>query len=378
MVKPIPILLAALSGALIQCAPRPKKASPLGNPVRLDLTSASLNTASGKPVKFHVSLPPGFQARADMVEAHGWSVRRLFEGKVPADGRLQWEWDGRDDSGETVPDEAYTPRVKAILGADTLIYDPPRFSGGETFAIAKATVDLGAGTVTYALEKNSRVMVRAGQKKGMLLKSVAHLAPRLKGTVTEFWNGWDGDHLLSAKDLEDWNLVISGFDLPENAIVTYGNPRTSYREYLRRRFSREIDVGEFPNASPGFAAAAGKRKEINMHYFQPLLRDFPPTLEMDFPNSSAKAPEGIPILEGSQRVMVDIAPSENPFNRDQQFEVGFFLDGKFIAEDEMGYAPYNWIWNVADVPAGEHILSVNLSSFRDQIGTKSMRVRVRH
>jgi hypothetical protein len=378
MVKPIPLLLAALTGTLMQCAPGPQKIPPSGNPVRLEVSSASLNTASGKAVRIRVSLPPGSQARADMVDAHGWPVRRLFEGKVPADGRLQWEWDGRDDSGETVPNEAYTPKLSAILGVDTLIYDPPRFSGGETFTISKATVDLSAGTVTYALEKNSRVMVRAGRKKGMLLKSVAHLAPRLKGTVTEFWNGSDGDNLLSAKDLEDWNLVISGFALPENAIVTYGNQRTSYREYLWRRFSREIEAGDFPNASPGFVAVAGKRKEINMHFFQPLLRDFPPTLEMDFPNSSGKTPEGIPILEGSQRVMVDIALSEKSFNRDQQFEVGLFLDGKFIAEDEMGYAPYNWIWNVSDVPAGEHILSVNLSSFRDQIGTKSVKVRIGH
>jgi len=48
----------------------------------------------------------------------------------------------------------------------------------------------------------------------------------------------------------------------------------------------------------------------------------------------------------------------------------------FYAEDETGYTPFNWVWDLQDVTEGEHLLTVNLSGFKDQIGLISKKVMV--
>jgi len=44
--------------------------------------------------------------------------------------------------------------------------------------------------------------------------------------------------------------------------------------------------------------------------------------------------------------------------------------------DETGYTPFNWVWDLSNVKEGEHLLTVNVSSFKDQIGVLSRKVRV--
>ncbi len=55
-------------------------------------------------------------------------------------------------------------------------------------------------------------------------------------------------------------------------------------------------------------------------------------------------------------------------------EIGMFVDGRYYAEDEVGYTPYNWVWDSSDVEPGERVLTINVSSFKDQIGVKSLKV----
>ena len=38
---------------------------------------------------------------------------------------------------------------------------------------------------------------------------------------------------------------------------------------------------------------------------------------------------------------------------------------------------FNWVWDLTDVKEGVHILTVNLSGFKDQIGIKSQKVIVK-
>ncbi len=55
---------------------------------------------------------------------------------------------------------------------------------------------------------------------------------------------------------------------------------------------------------------------------------------------------------------------------------GAFLDGEYYSEEEVGYVPYNWVWNVGNLEAGEYILTVNLSSFKDIIGIQSHKIKI--
>ena len=370
-------LAAAL--LLLGCAPGPAPQGTGGQSLRVSVAVTSFNPSRGKVAPIRVEVPWRCALRVEICDPHGLPVRKVWQGKSAGNAAIAIDWDGKDDSGGVVPDEAYYVKVMAMRGpGDTVVYDPALVSGGQTFNVQGTQVNLDNGTLSYTLDKDARIYVRAGEKKGLLVKSIVHGAPRIKGQVTEYWDGRDADGLISVRDMGAWALVVSGYTLPDNSIIAYGNGREAYRDYFRARFPREIAAMDFPNASPGFAAAVSKRENVNLHYYQPLLRDFPPKVSVEFPNAGAPNKAGMAVLRGTQRVLVNIDENDRIFNRDQQFELGFFIDGKFSAEDEIGYVPYNWIWNVTDLPEGEHVFTVNLASFRDQIGTKSIKVLVQH
>jgi hypothetical protein len=75
-------------------------------------------------------------------------------------------------------------------------------------------------------------------------------------------------------------------------------------------------------------------------------------------------------------VKVELDERDKIIFANEQYEVAFFLDTEFYAEEEVGYSPYNWVWDLSQVEEGEHVLTVNLSSFKDQIGILSKKVRV--
>lgn len=81
-------------------------------------------------------------------------------------------------------------------------------------------------------------------------------------------------------------------------------------------------------------------------------------------------------LKGKTLVKVVLNEEDKVIFQNQQFEIVFFLDNEFYAEDEAGYTPFNWVWDLLNVEEGEHVLTVNLSSFKDQIGVMSRKVRV--
>jgi len=46
------------------------------------------------------------------------------------------------------------------------------------------------------------------------------------------------------------------------------------------------------------------------------------------------------------------------------------------AQAERGYLPLNWTWELTQFPPGEHVLTVNISSFRGQVGVASRKILV--
>ena len=96
---------------------------------------------------------------------------------------------------------------------------------------------------------------------------------------------------------------------------------------------------------------------------------------MTFPESDLDG-DSIPLLKDKALVRVELDEKDRPYFKNQQFEVVFFLNGEFYTEAEMGYVPYNWLWNLEGVMEGEYILTTNISSFRDQIGMCSRKIKV--
>jgi hypothetical protein len=53
------------------------------------------------------------------------------------------------------------------------------------------------------------------------------------------------------------------------------------------------------------------------------------------------------------------------------------VDYQFKSEEELGYMPLSWNYTPNGLTKGEHILTVNISSFTGQVGLKSYKFIVK-
>ncbi len=270
-------------------------------------------------------------------------------------------WDGQDESGQPVPDEAYTFVVE---GADGSIYDPTTFSGGEVQDIRDATFE-DTGTVSYKLPAPSRVLMRLGIRNGPMYRTLVDWQPRPAGKVIEHWDGFDADQLVKLLDREDFTALVTDVTLPEATVITYGNDAETYREYKLGRGKDRPQKPERPSDDE-----AGQR--FRPDALVPPAWARAPRVEMTFPD----IPEAgaVPTVKRAVNVRIDVAEEDKPRLMEDQFEVLLFVDGQFFAEAERGYLPLNWKWELNQFPPGERILTVNISSFRGQVGVKSRKI----
>lgn len=284
-------------------------------------------------------------------------------------GKHRIPWDGRDINGDIVPDEAYFFTITARDGEKAIkqVYDPCVFSGGVEQDLSKASINDQAGTIEYRLSEMARVRIRLGISGGPLLYTLVDWEPRTAGRVTEYWDGWDKDHLIRLRRHPRFKMIISRLSLPENSIIAYGNKQTDYFAY-----SREISRPEKKEHNP---PSAYSDRNVSFHAQIPRLKDRSPEVVMTFPQKAGSKNDAA-LLEGKTLVRVELGDQDKAFFREMKYEICFFLDGEFYAEEEAGYSPYNWLWDTELLEPGTYILTVNLASFKDQIGILSKKIKV--
>lgn len=332
------------------------------------ISGTSFNPKRGEDIGILYTLKESARVVIDIYDPDYGLIKRLIDNKTKKAGKNKVIWDGKDEKGGVVPNEAYFFTIKAITESNAKdIYDPATFSGGIEHDITKVKIDSISQTLTYKLPEMGRVMIRIGIKGGPLLRNLVQWEPRIAGEVTEFWNGMDEDNLFDLRNDPNFKMIITYFTLHENSVITYGNKDISYREYKSANIP-EITKEKRPRND--------KLTGISPHYKIPRVVDYAPQITMTFPLVKERDSNGIPLLKGKVLVRVELNKNEKEFFTNQQYEVAFFLDKLFHAEEEVGYSPYNWVWNVSSVSEGEHILTLNMSSFKDQIGVISKKVKI--
>jgi hypothetical protein len=96
---------------------------------------------------------------------------------------------------------------------------------------------------------------------------------------------------------------------------------------------------------------------------------------MSFPELD-KGGSSIPTVKDRLVVRVDVPQKDRDVLLNQQYEIIMFVDTVFHAEEERGYLPFNYSWELKDLPPGEHVLTTNIITFNDQIGVGSRKIRV--
>jgi hypothetical protein len=328
------------------------------------LSTDSFNPTRGEKLRLAYNLAQSDRVTIRIYDPDGGLVRTLIEEAPRQSGKQEEAWDGRDDDGLLVPNEAFMFTVETLSRS---VYDPMTFSGGVVGDVTDAHFD--AGTLSYNIPKASRVLIRLGLHNGPMLKTLVDWQPRTGGSITEYWDGYDENKLVILREHKDFSTLITFVTLPDTTVITYGNESETYRNYKLGRAknrTQKVDRPYVSDPSPGRARPVGLVPPAWAHAPRPL---------MTLLKYEAAASE-IPTVGNVVDVHVAVAPDDIDYLLRDQFEIIFFVDGVFFAEAERGYLPFNWSWESMQIPPGEHVLTVNISSFKGQVGVASRKVKL--
>lgn len=331
-------------------------------------SAASFNPSRGDRVELRYSLSRDARVTVRAYDADRQLVRTLASDAERKAGQNREVWDGKDLDGAFVPNEAYFFCVEADDGSgQKVVYDPFTFSGGESADIMQGEVSRETGTLSYKLSQPSRVLMRAGIPGSALLKTVVDWQPRVAGEITEYWNGKDEDNLVDVLGFPNHQLVLTYFTLPETSVITVGNSKYDYRAYkaglkTQRPFKEDRPMSNARRLSP--------------HFLKPRVTDRAFKVVLDFPELGATAAGVVPEVRDKLLVRAAAADADKDVTLDQQFEIILFIDNVFYAEEERGHLPFNLPVELTNLPPGEHVITVNVVTFGDQIGIGSRKINV--
>lgn len=274
-------------------------------------------------------------------------------------------WDGKDEQGIIVPDEAYNVVLQIMINGKTETLDPRTSSGGVVNLDLNPKINAD-GKMTYVIDQPSRVLIRLGLNSGALLRSVINWVPKNTGKNIQFWNGYDQDRLIKFQSHKNFKMVVSAFSLVDYSVITTGN-KQSYFDYVEK-YSLEPSL-----VAKTQRLHTANTKRISPYFTRALTDSREPIVDFKFPDEIKRNADGIPILQKNKSVRVKVIMNEKDALRMEKakYEITFYDDLDFIAEEEMGYVPLSWLWSPQG-EKGKHILTVNVASFKGHVGIKSI------
>jgi len=339
---------------------------------------------AGEPLRIVFRLTRPASVTALVLDADDLVIRQLLRDSPRPVGTNTLAWDAKDDDGLTVPDEAYRVVLRAtVAGATTPAeYDPGLNWQPQEVPVGALACDPATDTVRFELQAMARVRLRAGRRGGALAATLLDWAPRLAGTHTLSWDGRDASGVRWDLSAADFAILGEATSLPENTVVTRGNPIHPLAYWSARAARLGVSLPELRlalvrgsvdgKATPGAAASRDGAVVPGSSYLLARAPEF--TLALA---AGAKTDEdGTPIVAGELALRLQLSEIGQTLLRNRRYEVVFFVDGALVSEDETGYTPYTWAFDTRGLANGRHVLTVNLATLDGQVGSASIAVRV--
>lgn len=304
-----------------------------------------------------------------ILDRDGYLVRKLVSSYAVHKGRVVFDWDGRDDRGNVVPDEAYSLKIDLTGDRKTASYFPARLQP-EEIEPKGLFYDRQGGTLGYKLDRPARVHVQAGSNRfdektggqiGPALRTIANREPRIAGSIVEPWDGYDQGGTVYVPDLPHFSMSLVATALPENALIATGNRGISFLEYASHR-----------RGQPLLPAFKGNHFH---HRGLPSMADVSPKLVATVRNAIWSSTERLWRLNQQQlRLELGLSgPSSQTFSR-QPGVLSVFLDEEPVRIVPAGPPPIR-----VEVPvsaSGTHRVAVNWISDYGPVSVASFRLRV--
>lgn len=253
---------------------------------------ASIAPTLGQRARLSFRLRKAGTVSVLVVDRDGYLVRTLARDEKRRTGPVSLDWDGRNDAGMVVADEAYSFRISASAGKTQDLYFPAD-SKPAVLSTVVHSYDRAGGTYSYDLPKAARVYVQAGTAKldsarnvrhGPVLKTLVNREPRVAGKVVEMWNGFDESETIYVPDLPDFVTAVLATELPENSVIIIGGKGETFVERAAKR-----------NGSSLFTF---KPADHRQHLGLSALEDVSPKLRLDLSGASTTAGSGAWRLDG--------------------------------------------------------------------------------
>lgn len=332
------------------------------------LSATSFNPSRGDKIECRYNLSRDARVTVKVFDADRQLVQTLASDSQRKSGQNKEIWDGKDLDGMVVPNEAYFFNIEAEDSEDhRVVYDPLTFSGGESADLNQGQFDHDNGTISYKLSQPSRVLLRAGIPGSALLKTIVDWQPRVAGEITEYWNGKDEDNLIDVWNAPNHMLILTYMTLPDTSAITIGNDKYGYRAYKRNLKTPRPSKEERPMLNV---------RKLSPHFLKSRLTDRGFKVLLSFPELDKAGSNEIPIVKDKLLIRADVPGEDKDVPLSQQYEVIIFVDSVFYAEEERGHLPFNFPLELTNLPPGEHVVTVNVITFGDQIGIGSRKIKV--
>jgi hypothetical protein len=292
----------------------------------------------------------------------GVVVRRLLDQERKTAGTHSARWDGRDDQGRAVPNGAYFTFLRLTTDRQSSeIHEPARGRWGNRLPV-QPVFDTERQQITYTLEHPALCLLRIGIKEGGPgYGTLLHWEPREAGEHFEPWDGKDAQGQAVVYNREKFAFVFDALALPANTLLVQGS------------------TARFAKPEPGaqrIAVHPPTGKGLFVHSLHPrhLCRD--PELDVTILQGLQINQNNAPVTTSPLlRFAVNAAHPDQAANMlTEGCEVYAFIDGLFQKEIKADKLPAPIDLPVRTLRPGAHIITFNLRSREDHVGSFSIKI----
>lgn len=308
-----------------------------------------------------------------VLDRDGYPVRKLVSQRLVKPEKYSCDWDGKDETGKIVSDEAYSFKIELASNGRTETFFPSNCPAKEV-PVRIDYYDRRRGIVSYQLSKPARVHLqgvvarmnpRTKQAEGPVLKTIVNRAARSAGRVVEFWNGFnDEDESIYLPDHPNFKMAVSATELPAHSVIALGNRQKSFPEIALNRTGTSLFTSQPP--------------DHQHHEGLSTLEDLSPELKVDILNGERQEDRpvwlvAVPTLEISGRLH---GPSSEAFSR-QPGRLWIFVDEKRILDLPPPEKTFTVDLRLKKNFSGEHILTLNWISEYGPVAVNALRFQLK-
>lgn len=327
---------------------------PFARPDHPSITWVSTDREELKPlhgeqvrVQFRVSAPGEVEVR--IWDPFNRLVRTLRH-DAAGSGDQHVSWDGRDEGGELVPEEAYVYTIHLLPrgSREEVVFDLRGLTGGEYVPPLYRSFDEKTGRISFGLPQKSRVHLLLNENY-VPRATRRDWTPALGGAQEVLW----GEETETSPTVPR-GAFLRAMALPENVVLVSGTGKAQGGKESER------------TGVPYRLELTTKRPQYH-HARHPRSRCYDPKIEARVLSSTEGTTLRLSLSEEQGRDL------ERP---DSRVSVHLYLDGKLVLHEPKGYLPYHWTVDPGGAGPGEHEVTAIVSWREEHTGIVHANLRL--